>query len=111
MLAVLMLVASGASHELLHADEHFAAASVASAPGVEHAKAAAVKIDVGGKKDAGHTAPFHTCSGHCAAHTADQPPLLLLVSAPIAMTAKWRLDRGVGEHRHPSSGPERPPRA
>ena len=112
MLAVLMLVAGGASHELLHADEHegLSVQAVASVAVADHAKVALAKANVGAK-GAGHTAPFHSCSGHCAAHTADQPPLVLLVSAPIAMTAKWRLDRGQPEHRHPSSGPERPPRA
>ncbi len=113
LLAVVMLVAGGASHELLHADEAEApstqVAAVKAMP-VAAAHVADVKI-AGGKTGADHTAPVHSCSGHCAAHTANAPPAVLLVSAPVAMTAKWRLDRGHAASLHPSTGPDRPPRA
>ena len=112
LLAVVMLVAGGASHELLHADE--AEAPAAQAAAVRAAPAAiahAADVKVAGKTGAGHTAPVHSCSGHCAAHTANQPPPVILVSAPVAMTARWRLDPGHAASLHPSSGPDRPPRA
>ena len=104
LVAVLMLIAGGATHRMLHADEGGppAASALMSVAALGKASTSTDHKDLGGLP--------HSCSGHCSAHSADQPPLLVLVSAPAPTTAGWELDLGRASGFHPSGGPERPPR-
>jgi hypothetical protein len=108
MLAVLTLIASGGFHELLHADER-QTPSVQTASLTLSNPAAAPAPDE--NPAAKHGAPQHGCSGHCAAHMADQAPTLVSMPTPPATDAAWRVDRGAALQAYPSGGQDRPPRA
>lgn len=105
-LAVLTLVASGASHDLLHADDRDGAVIEAAA-----ATAAPPKAGPAAKTAVPRQAPVHGCSGHCGAHAAHQAPMPLLVSAPFESHDGWRLEADAALRQRPTTGPERPPRA
>jgi hypothetical protein len=109
-LAVLTLVASGAVHEILHADEHGGPAAVAVAQ-MRPAAAQPVVSKTAPAKAAHHGAPIHGCSGHCAAHAAAQAPAPILAAMPHEGHAVWRLEASAPLSQLPTSGPERPPRA
>jgi hypothetical protein len=112
LLAVLTLVASGAFHELDHADERGRPEATQTAPTTAAISPAVHAVNAAlGKGGQRHPAPLHGCSGHCAAHVADQAPILISLPAPHAQQPAWRIDRGASLSRHPSFGPERPPRA
>ncbi|HTI67000.1 MAG TPA: hypothetical protein VL460_05560 [Caulobacteraceae bacterium] len=105
LLAVLTLVASGASHELLHADE-------GPSPVAHAAWATATHVVGLSEKAPQHrSTPAHGCSGHCVAHAADQAPILTLLPAPRERHAGWRLEARAALPQFPTAGPERPPRA
>lgn len=108
MLAVLTLVASGGLHEMLHADEP---AGVQMAQSVDQPATAGQASTPADGKAASHGLPIHACSGHCAAHAADQPPLLIAPAQPADAAADWALAHAVRLTTHASGGLERPPRA
>jgi hypothetical protein len=105
LVALLMLVAGGASHQLFHADEG-SRAPVASSS----VSAASLHAQASTAADTDSSISLHGCSGHCGAHSASQAPLLVLVATPAHKTANWGLDLGHASSFHPSSGPDRPPR-
>jgi hypothetical protein len=107
LLAVLTLVASGASHELLHADERGQAAAVSASI----SQVATLQAKAVGKTTEHRGVAAHGCSGHCAAHAADQAPIPTLLPAPREAHADWRVEASASLRQLPTAGPERPPRA
>lgn len=109
MLAVLTLVASGGFHEMLHADEP---SGVQTAQTLDRPSAAdQAPASVRGETAARQGLPIHACSGHCAAHAADQPPLLIALAEPATAAADWDQTHAVRLTTRASGGLERPPRA
>ena len=111
-LALVMFVATGASHDLLHMDEPashavqvLAAASAAPASGP-------TLVSVAGDLDLHADLPAAGCSAHSAsAHAADRPPAPCDVPNPPELRVDWRPSATLVVHDLTPATPHGPPRA
>jgi hypothetical protein len=112
VMAVLMLVASGGFHELLHADERGAVVEMmAKPPSMALGGADSVSKQAPSKQAPSEKRPVHGCTGHCAAHNFATPPLAAVLPVRAVLRTPWIKEAAASTPRYASSGPERPPRA
>jgi hypothetical protein len=101
VIALIMLVASGGSHELLHGDD--------GPPSAQRSVAGQAGEVASRERHAPNPRPLHGCN-HCIAHVADAPPVTEPAPAPLGHRARWEPSLASCPDSRASACAERPPR-